>query len=337
MEPVLSVEGLSVRFFVPRGEIQAVRGVSFQLFPGETLALVGESGCGKSVLCKSILHLLPSSARITSGRITAQGRDITHLPEREMVKLRGRLFAMAPQNPMSALNPAIPIGAQVAESVRLRDPGLRRREVRRRTLDLLSAVGIEDPEGRFRQYPRQLSGGLCQRAALAIALAARPKILLADEPTTALDATIQAKILDLLGEIRERLNAGVLLVTHDLGVAARAADRVAVMYAGKIVETGRVEEIFDRPLHPYTQALLRCHPALVQPGEPLRTIPGAPPDLLCPPVGDAFACRNPEALAIDYEEEPPVFSVTDTHSAAAWRLDPRAARPSGKEEGAYGE
>lgn len=334
MGPILTAEDLSVSFRTPRGELQAVRGASLALFPGETLALVGESGCGKTVLCRTLLRLLPRNGWIKGGCVAAEGRDITRLGEREMNRLRRRLFALVPQNPMSALNPAISVGAQIEESIRLREPGLGRRERRRRAMELLERTGLTPTAERFRQYPRQLSGGMCQRAVLAAALASRPKILLADEPTTALDAALQAQILALLREAGRALHSAVLLVTHDLEAAARTADRAAVMYAGKILETGGAREVFQDPRHPYTQALLRCRPALAGPGEALPAIPGGPPDLIHPPKGDPFACRNPWALEIDYREEPPMFPVTETHFAASWLLDSRAPEvPAWGEEG----
>ena len=280
MAELLKVEDLRVSFLVPQGEVQAVRGVSFRLEPGEVLALVGESGCGKSVLCRSILKLLPRTARIQSGRVIARGRDITRCPERVMRRLRGSLFSMVFQDPMTALHPAMTVGAQIGEAVRLHRPELDRRGVRRRTAELMELVGIERPRERMDGYPHSFSGGMRQRAVLAIALAGEPSILFADEPTTALDVTIQAQILDLFRELRRTLGTAVVLVTHDLGVVARAADRVAVMYAGKIVETGTVEEIFYDPRHPYTWGLLGALPGRRRGKEPLAAIPGTPPDLL---------------------------------------------------------
>ena len=256
MEPILTAEDLSVSFDTPRGELQAVRGASLALFPGEILALVGESGCGKTTLCRTLLRLLPPNGRIKSGRVTAEGRDITRLGEREMNRLRRRLFALAPQNPMSALNPAMPVGAQIEESIRLREPGLGRRERRWQAMELLERTGLTPTAERFRQYPRQLSGGMCQRAVLAAALASRPKILLADEPATALDAALQAQILALLRDLRDQLDLSYLFISHDLNVVYQLCDRVLVMKEGRVVEQGTVEEIFDRPQHPYTRQLL---------------------------------------------------------------------------------
>ena len=324
MPELLEVKNLSVSFFTPAGEVQAVRNVSFSLKAGEVLALVGESGCGKSALCRSIMKLLPGTARIKSGSILANGADITHYGERDMKKLRGRLFAMVLQDPMTALNPTMTVGAQIAEAVRVHQPGLGRDALRARVVELMTLVGIERPEERRKLYPYHFSGGMRQRAVMAIALAGNPAILFADEPTTALDVTVQAQILDLLRDIQRKLGTATVFVTHDLGVVARVADRVAVMYAGKIVEIGTAEEIFYDPRHPYTRSLLRALPALSRGRDSLPTIPGMPPTLIDPPKGDAFACRNEYALAIDYELPPPMFRVTDTHYAATWLLDPLA-------------
>lgn len=335
MSELLEVKNLSVSFHTQQGEVQAVRDLSFTLQPGEVLALVGESGCGKSALCKSIMRLLPATARIKSGSIMVNGVDIAGYGEREMQRLRGKLFAMVFQDPMTSLNPTMPVGAQIAEAVRLHEPKMSRAAVRDRVRELMELVGIDRPEERMGQYPYHFSGGMRQRSVMATALAGSPQILFADEPTTALDVTIQAQILDLLRDLQKKLGTATVFVTHDMGVVARAADRVAVMYAGKIVETGTVEEIFRDPRHPYTWGLLRALPAFSKGREALWTIPGMPPTLLRPPKGDAFACRNPYALAIDYEEEPPMFRVSDTHYAATWLLDERAPKnivPPGQKE-----
>ena len=326
MAALLEVKNLSVSFDTAAGEVQAVRDVSFSLSGGEVLAIVGESGCGKSVLCRSIMKLLPDNARMKSGQILLDGADVTGYRERDMRRLRGRMFSMIFQDPMTSLNPTLPIGRQIGEAVLVHQPKLKRAAVRRRVLELMELVGIEDPEARYSLYPHNFSGGMRQRSVMAIALAANPRLLFADEPTTALDVTIQAQILDLLRDIQQKLGTAAVLVSHDLGVVARAADRVAVMYAGKIVETGTVEEIFYDPRHPYTWGLLRSLPARARQGEPLYTIPGMPPALIDPPMGDAFACRNEYALAIDYQQAPPMFPVSDTHFAATWLLDPRAPR-----------
>ena len=323
---LLDVRHLSVSFNTPQGELQAVRDVSFSLREGEVLAIVGESGSGKSVLCKSIMKLLNADARITGGSIQVDGVDITNYRQRDMERLRGKLFSMVFQDPMTSLNPTMAIGDQIAEAVRAHGPKRSREEVRRRVLELMELVGIDAPEKRYGLYPYNFSGGMRQRSVMAIALASNPRMLFADEPTTALDVTIQAQILDLLRDIQKKLNTATILVSHDLGVVARVADRIAVMYAGKIVEIGTTDEIFYDPRHPYTWGLMRSLPSNAREDEPLYTIPGMPPVLIDPPKGDAFACRNEYALAIDYEEEPPMFQVSPTHFAATWLLDPRAPK-----------
>lgn len=325
MENILELKNLTVSIDSPMGKVEAVRGVSLALRPGEILAIVGESGCGKSMLCRSIMKLLPRSARIEGGQIIANGADITGYSQRDMNRLRGKLFSMVLQDPMTALDLTQTVEAQIAEAVRVHSPRLDRQAVHRRVMELMELVGIPQPEKRGKLYPYHFSGGQRQRVVMAIALAADPKILLADEPTTALDVTVQAQILDLLKDIQHRLHTATILVSHDLGVVARAADRVAIMYAGRIVEIGTAEDIYYDPRHPYTWGLMRSLPALAKGGQ-LYTIPGMPPSLVHPPRGDAFACRNEYALAIDYEEAPPMFRVSDTHYAATWLLDERAPR-----------
>lgn len=330
MAELLEIKNLSVSFQTEKGELQAVRDVSLSLHAGETLALVGESGCGKSVLCKSVMRLLHENARITGGSIWLDGVEITHYSRREMDRLRGSCLSMVLQDPMASLNPTLSIGRQIAEAVQTHQPHLQKKEVFRRVIELMEMVGISEAQQRYEQYPHQFSGGMRQRSVIAIALASNPKILLADEPTTSLDATIQAQILDLLRELQQRLGMAMLFVSHDLGVVARIADRAAVMYAGKIVEIGTAEDIFYDPRHPYTRALLRALPAFAKEGEALYSLPGMPPTMLGLPKGDAFAERNEYALAIDYEKMPPLFSISDTHAAATWLLDERApcAAPS---------
>ncbi len=326
MAGLLEITNLSVSFDTAQGQVQAVRGVSFSLQCGEVLAIVGESGCGKSVLCKTIMKLLPDTARINSGTIAVNGIDITRYREQDMRKLRGNYFSMVFQDPMTSLNPTIPIGRQIGEAVKIHNPGMTKAEVYQKVLELMELVGIGQVKERYPLYPYSFSGGMRQRSVMAIGLASNPKLLFADEPTTALDVTVQAQILDLIREIQKNLGTAMILVSHDLGVVARAADRVAVMYAGKIVEIGKTEEIFYEPCHPYTWGLMKSLPAFSKAGRELYTIPGMPPTLLHPPKGDAFACRNEYALAIDYEEEPPMFRVTDTHYAATWLLDKHAPR-----------
>ncbi|BBF44878.1 oligopeptide transport system permease protein OppB [Lachnospiraceae bacterium KM106-2] len=324
MRDVLTVKNLEVSFYAPEGEVQAVRDVSFSLKSGEVLAIVGESGCGKSVLCKSIMKLLPKAAKIKHGSILINDIDITEYQESEMQKIRGKLFSMIFQDPMSSLNPTITIGKQIAEAVLIHDPKMSKEQVQERVIELMELVGIDHAKERYQMYPYHFSGGMRQRLVFAIALASNPRILFADEPTTALDVTIQTQILDLLCELQQKLGTSTVLVSHDLGVVARAADRVAVMYAGKIVEIGTTEEIFYDPRHPYTWGLMRSIPAFAKRGESLYTIPGMPPTLIDPPKGDAFASRNEYALGIDYEKMPPMFQISETHYAATWLLDERA-------------
>lgn len=326
MENLLEVKNLSVSFDSPAGEIQAVRDVSFSLKKGEVLAVVGESGCGKSVLCKSIMKLLPSSARIKEGKVLVRGCDITDYREQDMQKIRGKLFSMVFQDPMTSLNPSMKIGPQIAEAVLVHNKKMSAEKVHQRVIELMELVGIDRPEERYHLYPYNFSGGMRQRSVMAIALASDPDILFADEPTTALDVTIQAQILDLLREVQEKLGTATILVSHDLGVVARAADRVAVMYAGKIVEIGTAEEVYYDPRHPYTWGLMRSLPAFSKGKDSLYTIPGMPPTLINPPKGDAYAPRNEYALGIDYEEMPPMFKITNTHYAATWLLDERAPK-----------
>ena len=326
MEKILEVRNLSVSFDSPKGEVQAVRDVSFSLKKGEVLAIVGESGCGKSVLCKSIMKLLPKSARIKEGSILVNGTDITGYRERDMQKIRGKVFSMIFQDPMTSLNPTMEIGQQIAEAILIHDKKKTKDQVYKKVIELMELVGIERAEERYHAYPYNFSGGMRQRSVMAIALASDPDLLFADEPTTALDVTIQAQILDLLREIQQKLGTATILVSHDLGVVARAADRVAVMYAGKIVEIGTAEEIYYDPRHPYTWGLMQSLPYFSKGKDQLYTIPGMPPSLVNPPKGDAYACRNEYALGIDYEEMPPMFQITHTHYAATWLLDKRAPK-----------
>ncbi|SDE13869.1 ABC transporter ATP-binding protein [Sporomusa acidovorans] len=323
MENILQIKNLSVSFHTKQGEVEAVRDVSLALRKGETLAIVGESGCGKSVLCKSVLKLLPPNAVIKQGKIIADNRDITRYSESQMQSLRGSLFSMVFQDPMMSLNPTIPVGRQITEAL-LRHQQISQQEADRRALELLELVGLEEPVRRFFLQPHFFSGGMRQRCVLAIALASNPQILFADEPTTALDVTMQAQILTLLQLLQKQMALSIVFVSHDLGVVARIADRVAIMYAGKVVEIGTAEEIFYDPRHPYTWGLLQAQPCFTPRGGRLHSISGMPPSLLNPPPGDAFAERNEYAMEIDYEKMPPFFKISDTHSAATWLLDSRA-------------
>ena len=326
MEKVLEVKDLNISFHTFSGEVQAIRGVSFDLFEGETLAIVGESGSGKSVTTKSIMRLLPpGNSEIKSGEILFGDKDITKLSEREMQKVRGKEISMIFQDPMTSLNPTMKIGKQIMEPI-LKHHKISKKDAKARAIELLDLVGIPNPEERFNQYPHQFSGGMRQRVVIAIALACDPKVLIADEPTTALDVTIQAQILELMKSLQKQINTSIIFITHDLGVVANVADRVAVMYGGKIVEVGTVDEIFYNPQHPYTWGLLSSMPDLDSRGKELYVIPGTPPNLLNPPKGDAFAARNKYAMQIDLEEQPPMFKISDTHYAATWLLHPDAPK-----------
>lgn len=321
----LEVKNLSVTFQTFSGKVQAVRDVSFSLYEGETLAIVGESGSGKTVTCRALMRLLAKNASIDTGEILLDGRDILRVNARGMRQIRGNDISMVFQDPMTSLDPTMKIGRQIEEAITLHRK-IKRSEARRRMLELLKLVGIEEPERRSRQYPHEFSGGQRQRIVIAIVLACDPKVLIADEPTTALDVTMQAQIIDLLKDLQRKIRTSIIFITHDLGVVANVADRVAVMYAGKIVEIGRSDEVFYDPRHPYTWGLLSSMPTLDTNMPVLHTIPGTPPNLLNPPEGDAFAPRNEYALAIDELYEPPLFKVTDTHYAATWLLDPRAPK-----------
>ena len=324
MEPILQVKDLVVSFRAYAGKVQAVRGVSFDLFKGETLCIVGESGSGKSVTTKAVLGILPKNGMIENGEIWYEGKDMVKFKEEDFYKIRGKKISLVFQDPLSALNPIMKIGKQIMEALIL-SLKMPKAEAKKKALDLMKAVGIPEPEVRFEQYPFQFSGGMRQRIVIAIALASDPDILVCDEPTTALDVTIQAQILDLINEMKAKANVSVIFITHDMGVVANMADRICVMYAGKIVETGTVDEIFYEPAHPYTWALLSSMPDL-DTKEKLFAIPGAPPNMLAPPKGDAFAARNKYALALDFEEDPPYFQLSDTHYAATWLLHPDAPK-----------
>lgn len=325
MKKILEVKDLEISFDTYAGKVQAIRNVSFDLNEGETLAIVGESGSGKSVTTRSIMRLLASNANVDNGQILFKGEDLVHKTEKEMQKIRGKEIAMIFQDPMTSLDPTMTIGKQVAESLIIHNK-ISKKEALRSALELLKLVGIPNAEKRLNNYPHQFSGGQRQRIVIAIALICYPQVLIADEPTTALDVTIQAQILELLKEIQQKINTSIIFITHDLGVVANVADRVAVMYGGRIVEVGTAEEIFYNPQHPYTWGLLGSMPTLENNGERLYAIPGSPPDLLKPPKGDAFYPRNEYALKIDAEQAPPFFDVSPTHKAATWLLAPQAPK-----------
>ncbi|RDW22358.1 peptide ABC transporter ATP-binding protein [Oceanobacillus arenosus] len=320
MSKLLEVKDLKVSFNTYNGEVQAVRGVNFDLNKGETLAIVGESGSGKSVTSTTLMGLLPKpQGIIKSGQILFEGEDLVKKSVKEMQKIRGNDIAMVFQDPMSSLNPTMKVGNQIMEGL-IKHQNMNRADAKKKATELLELVGIPQPDVRMNQYPHQFSGGMRQRVVIAIALACNPKLLIADEPTTALDVTIQAQILELMKKIQKETNSALIFITHDLGVVANVADRVAVMYAGKVVEVGTVDDIFYNPKHPYTWGLLGSMPTLDSAEEELYAIPGSPPDMLNPPKGDAFAPRNKFALEIDTVMEPPMFKVSDTHYAATWLL-----------------
>ena len=323
-EVVLSVKDLRVSFRAYGGLVQAVRGVSYDLHRGETLAIVGESGSGKSQSIRAILGILAGNAIIEEGEILYDGMDLTKIKEEDFHQIRGKRIGLIFQDPLSALNPIMKIGQQITEVLHLHKK-MTKEEAKARAIELMQAVGIPHAEQRFEQYPFQFSGGMRQRIVIAIALAGDPEILICDEPTTALDVTVQAKILELINKIKEERNLSVIFITHDLGVVANMADRVNVMYAGKIVETGTADEIFFQPAHPYTWALLSSMPDL-QTKERLMAIPGTPPNMIYPPKGDAFALRSKYAMKIDFEQEPPYFKLSDTHYAATWLLHENAPK-----------
>jgi oligopeptide transport system ATP-binding protein len=326
MENILEVKDLNISFHTFAGEVKAIRGVNFELKKGETLAIVGESGSGKSVTTKSIMRLLPpGNSEIKQGEILFEGKDLTKLSDKQMQKIRGKDISMIFQDPMTSLNPTMTVGKQIMEPL-IKHQNMSKSAARERALQLLKLVGIPKPELRIKQYPHQFSGGMRQRVVIAIALACNPKVLIADEPTTALDVTIQAQILELMKDLQQKIDTSIIFITHDLGVVANVADRVAVMYGGKIVEIGTVDEVFYNPQHPYTWGLISSMPSLDAKEEDLYAIPGTPPNLLHPPKGDAFAPRNEYAMQIDLEEQPPMFKVSDTHYAATWLLHPDAPK-----------
>jgi oligopeptide transport system ATP-binding protein len=325
-ETILTVKNLNVKFHMRGRVLHAIRDVSLELYKGESLAIVGESGSGKSVFTKCFMGLNDLNGFIDSGEIVYGGRDLAKFTqERDWLTIRGKEIAMVMQDPMTSLNPLKTIGAQIVEAIRLHQKGTKD-EAHAEMLKVLKDVGIDEPARRAKQYPHEFSGGMRQRVVIAIAVACRPRILICDEPTTALDVTIQAQILNLIKELRDRLGLTCVYITHDLGVVANVADRIAVMYAGDIIELGTSEEIFYDPRHPYTWALLSSLPQLGVKGEPLYSIKGTPPNLYAEIRGDAFAPRNSYALEIDFIERPPYFDVTETHRARTWLLDPRAPK-----------
>ena len=322
---LLEVRDLAVSFDTYAGEVQAVRGVSFHVDEGETLAIVGESGCGKSVTVQTLMRLNPEPpARIKGGSILYRGEELVNKTDKEMRAYRGKEFAMVFQDAMTSLNPLPRVGRQIVEAIRVHERDTSVAQAGARAVEMLGRVGLPNPEQVFRRYPHTLSGGQRQRVMIAMALACRPSVLIADEPTTALDVTTQAQILDLMRDIQAEAGCAIILITHNLGVVARMADRVAVMYAGKIVEEGGVDEVFYEPAHPYMRGLLDSMPDLRERGSAqLASIPCAPPDLLCPPTGCGFAARCSECMEVCKAHDPGRYRVSSTHVARCWLLDGR--------------
>ncbi|PWW20034.1 dipeptide transport system ATP-binding protein [Cytobacillus oceanisediminis] len=326
MEKVLEVKDLHVTFTTYGGEVKAVRGVSFDLLKGETLAIVGESGCGKSVTSQSIMRLIPSPpGRIAGGAVLFKGQDLTKLKESDMRNVRGADISMIFQDPMTALNPTITIGEQIIEGI-MQHETISRQDARKKTLEMLDLVGIPNPVERLKHYPHQFSGGMRQRIVIAMALVCEPEVLIADEPTTALDVTIQAQILDLFKDIQRKKGVSIIIITHDLGVVAQVADRIAVMYAGKIVEAGERREIFYNPQHPYTKGLLNSVPRLDLDGADLVPIGGSPPDLFSPPAGCPFAARCDFAMEVCDRVYPYKTHLSREHHVDCWLQDERAQK-----------
>lgn len=320
MKNILEIKDLNISFHTYAGEVRAVRGISFDLAEGETLAIVGESGCGKTVTVKSILRLLPEPpAEIKDGsQIIYDGENVVSMSQKRLESYRGEEVAMIFQDPMTSLNPTMTVGNQIMESLRIHKK-MNKSEARAEAVRLLKLVNMPNAEERIKSYPHELSGGMRQRVMIAIALSCNPRILIADEPTTALDVTIQAQILDLLNELKEKFSTSIILVTHDLGVVANFADRIQVMYAGHIVETGTKDEIFYNPQHPYTWALLDSVPRLdIESKEELYSLGGTPPDLLLPLVGCPFASRCEHAMQICIEQKPEETNFSKTHKTYCW-------------------
>ena len=323
-EIILSAKDVEIAFNLRGRTLKAIRKCSLDLYKGETLAIVGESGSGKSVFTKSFLGMLDANGSVTGGTIEYHGADISkYKTEKQWMTIRGKKISMVMQDPMTSLNPLMTVGKQLQECIQ-RNQGLRGRAAKAEAIAMLEKVGIPDARKRYHQYPHEFSGGMRQRVVIAIAVACHPEILICDEPTTALDVTIQAQILKLIRDLQKEYSMTVIYITHDLGVVANVADRVAVMYAGQIVEYGMVEEIFYDAWHPYTWALMSSLPQYGVKGEDLPSIEGTPPNLFYQIQGDAFAPRNKMPLEIDFVEEPPYFEISPTHKAKTWYLDPRA-------------
>ncbi|MFA9397382.1 MAG: ABC transporter ATP-binding protein [Clostridiaceae bacterium] len=320
-EKLLEVKNVKTSFFTHLGEVQAVRGVSFYIDKGETIGIVGESGSGKSVTAKSLMRLIEHPGKIIDGEIIFKNKDIVKLSNKEIMTIRGNEIAMIFQDPMTSLNPVYRVGDQIMEVI-IKHRGLNKKEAKKEAIEMLKLVGIPSPETRINNYPHEFSGGMRQRAMIAIALSCQPDLLIADEPTTALDVTIQAQILDLMNNLRDKLGTSILLITHDLGVVAETCSRVVVMYGGLIMEEGTASDIFNNPKHPYTMGLIKSIPK-VKSGMKQRLVPiqGSPPDLLKPPAGCPFAQRCPYAMNICGESRPEYYQIGEGHRSACWLLD----------------
>lgn len=328
MEKLLEVKNLSVSYFTYAGEVQSVRGISFDVKKGKTTALVGESGCGKSVTAKSLMGLIEKPGKVKpESKILYQGKELTGYTEKEWNTFRGKECSMVFQDALVSLNPTMKVGKQIAENLKNHESGLSKEEIYRRPLEMLKQTGVPDPEGCMKKYPHELSGGMRQRVMIACAMVTHPQLLIADEPTTALDVTIQAQIIALMEELQEQLGMSIIIITHDLGVVADMADEIIVMYAGEIVERGTARDIFYHQQHPYTWALLQSVPRIDDEDKSiLTTIEGNIPDMIKPPKGCSFCTRCPYAMEICEEQKPEVTKITEEHSAACWLMDPRADR-----------
>nr|WP_276531624.1 ABC transporter ATP-binding protein [Brevibacillus invocatus] len=323
---MLQINNLKTTFHIEAGQVQAVRGISFHVDRGESVGIVGESGSGKSVSMLSIMRLLPENAKIDADRLTFDGTEIMDMDQKQMRRLHGNDIGMIFQDPMTSLNPLFTIGDQIMEPIRIHQK-LSKSEAKKRAIEVLKMVEIPSPESRLNQYPHEFSGGMRQRVMIAIAISCNPKLLIADEPTTALDVTIQAQILDLMSDLKKKGNTSIVLITHDLGVVASMCSRIIVMYGGEIVEEGTTREVFYNPQHPYTWGLMRSMPKVTE-GEKkkLIPIPGSPPDLLSPPKGCAFAARCEHAMKICTQMSPVPISLSESHRAACWLMHPKAAK-----------
>ena len=324
MSRLLEVNQLRVQIETQHGTVQAVRGVSFYLDEQETLAIVGESGSGKSISVKSFMGLLPKNGKIVEGSILLEGKNLAKYSERQMQSVRGSDISMIFQDPMTSLNPTMTIGKQIVEVLKEHRKDMSKAQMKERALELISLVGISNPEARFDQYPHQLSGGMRQRVVIAVALACDPRILIADEPTTALDVTIQAQILDLMRDLQKKIKTSIIIITHNLGVVANIADRVAVMYGGQLVETADVRDLFYETAHPYTKGLLASIPKASEKGSELTAIPGTPPDLMEPPKGCPFAARCTKTMEVCRQYPPEDMLCGENHHVRCWLLDERA-------------